>query len=255
MSIRASLLLALLATGCGQAATPPAAQPAEPAAPGATALTLTAADGTKVFARLYAAPRPKALILLFHQAGSSKAEYAPIAPRLVADGYSALAVDARAGGDLYGANETVKALGHSADYAAARADLQAAVDWAQGQGVPVLIWGSSYSSALVFPLGAANAGKVAGVLAFSPSEYIGGGDPVKRAAAALKVPVFITSAGDAEEHGAAAAIAARVAPERVTLYRPAAGVHGSSSLRQDRNPRGWQANFAAVEAWLGKVVP
>ena len=194
-------------------------------------------------------------LLLFHQAGSSKAEYAPIAPRLVADGYSALAVDARAGGDLYGANETVKALGHSADYAAARADLQAAVDWAQGQGVPVLIWGSSYSSALVFPLGAANAGKVAGVLAFSPSEYIGGGDPVKRAAAALKVPVFITSAGDAEEHGAAAAIAARVAPERVTLYRPAAGVHGSSSLRQDRNPRGWQANFAAVEAWLGKVVP
>ncbi|MBX9797774.1 alpha/beta hydrolase, partial [Sphingomonas sp.] len=162
-------------------------------------------------------------------------------------------IDARAGGDLFGPNQTVAALGGSADYAAARADLQAAVDWAQGRGLPVLIWGSSYSSALVFPLAAANKGRVAGVLAFSPSEYIGAGDPVKTAAATLDVPVFITAASDEGELAAAAAIAARVPGGRATLYRPRAGVHGSSSLREDRNPSGWRANFAAVEAWLKQV--
>ncbi|MBX9795833.1 MAG: alpha/beta hydrolase, partial [Sphingomonas sp.] len=57
------------------------------------------------------------MLLLFHQAGSSKDEYAAIAPQLAADGYSALAIDARAGGDLFGPNQTVAALGGSADYA------------------------------------------------------------------------------------------------------------------------------------------
>lgn len=50
------------------------------------------------------------MILLFHQAGSSKAEYATISPRLVAAGYSALAIDQRSGGELFGSNETAAAL-------------------------------------------------------------------------------------------------------------------------------------------------
>lgn len=251
--VSAALLVALALANCSAAPKESPKPTPTATAPGVTDLTLKAADGARVFARYYPAASPNALLLLFHQAGSSKDEYAAIAPRLAADGYSALAVDARAGGDLYGPNQTVRALGHPADYTAARQDLQAAIDWAQDKHLPVLLWGSSYSSALVFPLAAANKGKVAGVLAFSPDEYVGAGDPVKTAAATLDVPVFITAANDAEELGAAKAIADRMAPDRATLYRPQAGVHGASTLREDRNPKGWRANFSVVEAWLKKV--
>jgi len=65
-------------------------------------VTLQARDGVSVSALLYEATQPKAVILLFHQAGSSKAEYATIAPRLVASGYTALAIDQRSGGSLFG---------------------------------------------------------------------------------------------------------------------------------------------------------
>ncbi|MBX9882626.1 MAG: lysophospholipase [Sphingomonas sp.] len=254
----ASLAFTLLLAGCDEAptATPKPAAAEEPATTlgQPSDITLKAADGARVFARYYPAEHPKALLLLFHQAGSSKDEYAPIAPSLVADGYSALAVDARAGGDLFGPNQTVKALGRAADYVAARQDLQAAIDWAQDKKLPIFLWGSSYSSALVFPLAAANKGKIAGVLAFSPNEYLGDGDPVKTAAGQIDVPVFITAANDAEELDGAQAIASRMAADHTTFYKPEAGVHGASTLREDRNPKGWRANFSAVEAWLKKAV-
>lgn len=115
-------------------------------------MTLTAADGKTVFGRLYRAEHPKATILLFHQAGSGKDEYRTIAPRLVAAGYSALAIDQRAGGALFGPNETSAQYPRPAGYLEAVPDLQAAIDWATQQHVPVILWGSSYSAALVFPL-------------------------------------------------------------------------------------------------------
>ena len=76
---------------------------------------MTTADGVKVAGLYYRVPRPKAVILLFHQAESGKGEYATIAPRLVAAGYSALAIDQRSGGDLFGRDETAATLGRSAD--------------------------------------------------------------------------------------------------------------------------------------------
>ena len=49
-----------------------------------TLVILKAADGVLVHGLEYQAPQLKAVMLLFHQAGSSKAEYATIAPRLAA---------------------------------------------------------------------------------------------------------------------------------------------------------------------------
>src|SRR6516225_11709737 len=92
---------------------------------------LQAKDGVLISGLIYQAARPKAIILLFHQAGSSKAEYATIAPRLVAAGYTALAIDQRSGGSLFGPNETASRLGRSATYEDAKPDLMAALDWAQ----------------------------------------------------------------------------------------------------------------------------
>ena len=78
------LAAAVLAAGGCQAA-PDNKQAAAPAVQAASEpVTLTAADGVKVYGTWYRAAQPKALILLFHQAGSGRGEYATIAPKLVA---------------------------------------------------------------------------------------------------------------------------------------------------------------------------
>ena len=74
-------------------------------------LTLRARDGVSISGLAYTAEHPKAIILLFHQAESSKAEYATIAPRLVAAGFTALAIDQRSGGSFYGPNDAAIRLG------------------------------------------------------------------------------------------------------------------------------------------------
>ena len=114
-------------------------------------MTLKADDGVAVYGALYRAEHPKALILLFHQAGSNSAEYATIAPKLVEMGFSALAIDQRSGGDMFNyVNQTVKHLGHKTDYLEAQKDLEAALAYGKTQQLPIVLWGSSYSSSLVF---------------------------------------------------------------------------------------------------------
>ncbi|HEU4967398.1 MAG TPA: alpha/beta hydrolase [Sphingomonas sp.] len=219
-------------------------------------VTLTAADGVKVYGIWYRAEQPKALILLFHQAGSSSGEYATIAPKLVAEGYSALAIDQRAGGGLFGENRTAKALGREAGYLEAKADLEAALAWAQGRKLPVLLWGSSYSAALVFLVAAEHPPGVIGVLAFSPGEYLGSDTMVKAAAAKVQVPVFVTSARDPKEIAAARAVAEAVRVKGTTLFVPQqGGVHGSSTLIAARDPAGADENWKAVRAFLRRVAP
>lgn len=219
-------------------------------------LVIKAADGVAIHGALYAAPNPKAIILLFHQAGSGKGEYATIAPRLVTLGYTALAIDQRSGGDLFGDNETASAVSGQPSYLDAKPDLQAALDWAKPQGKPIILWGSSYSSALVFLVAAENPGAVAALLSFSPGEYLGQPDLVRRHAAKLAVPVFVTSAKDAGEIAAAKAIVDDVPGTGKLQAVPAiAGVHGSSTLITARNPAGAEDNWRAVEAFLTRVAP
>jgi alpha-beta hydrolase superfamily lysophospholipase len=250
------LAAAMLAAGGCQAA-PDNKQASSPAREAATEpVTLTAADGVKVYGTWYRAEHPKALILLFHQAGSSSGEYATIAPKLVAMGYSALAIDQRAGGGLFGENRTARALGREAGYLDAKADLEAALAWAQGRKLPVLLWGSSYSAALVFLVAAEHPPGVIGVLAFSPGEYLGSDTMVKAAAAKVQVPVFVTSAKDPKEIAAARAIESAVPGAGNTLFMPQrGGVHGSSTLIPTRDPQGAEENWKAVQAFLRRVAP
>jgi len=219
----------------------------------AEAVTFAAADKVTVHGLYYQAPNPKALILLFHQAGSNKAEYATIAPRLVDAGYSALAIDQRSGDAMFGGrNETVAGLGASAGYLDAKADLVAALAWAQGKGRPVILWGSSYSSSLVLLVAAENPGKIAALLSFSPDEYLGDGNVVRGAAAKVQTPIFVTSAKDDAEIAAAKAIFdASPSPGKVRFVPQAGGVHGSSTLIAARNAAGAEENWRAVLAFLG----
>ncbi|HEV2489788.1 MAG TPA: alpha/beta fold hydrolase [Candidatus Acidoferrales bacterium] len=231
------------------AALPPAVRAQEP-------VTLTASDGVKVFGAYYPAKAESApIILLFHQAHSNHWEYAPIAPRLVSAGFSCLAIDQRAGGEMWGhANETVAHVGHSANYLDALSDLQAALAWARQQNPSrkIIVWGSSYSSSLVFLLAAKHPGEIAGVLSFSPGEYFSDKHMIRDAAAKLNIPVYVTSAKDYEEEEAARSILDFVADtkDKVQFLPRIAGVHGSSTLRDDRNPRGAAENWSAVLDFL-----
>lgn len=247
------LLLAVsFVSGCGSSATTsPKPMPEQPSMMAVTAVDFMADDGLTVSGRYYRADKPKALILLFHQANSSKDEYAEIAPRLVEAGYAALAIDQRSGGGMFGKNETAARMPQGADYASAIHDLQGALGWAGSMSLPVIVWGSSYSSSLVFALAAKNPEKVAALLSFSPGEYLGDGNPVAAAAAKVRVPIFITSAKDAQEMAAAKAIFDAVPAARKTLAVPRiAGVHGSSTLIASRNPTGAAENWDAVMAFL-----
>jgi len=217
------------------------------------ALTLKASDGVSVYGRYTKAATPKSLILLFHQAGSSKDEYATIAPRLAEAGYSSLAIDQRSGGGLYGTNETAKALGREADYLEARPDLKAALDWARKQNLPIILWGSSYSSALIFPLAASDPQGIIALLSFSPGEYFDQDKQMIRTAAAkVNVPVLIASTS--EEHGDADPIFAALPKNAADVrFVPEHGVHGSSTLIAKRNPDGADENMRSVLAFLDRV--
>ncbi len=225
---------------------------------GSAPVTLTAADGSKVFGDIWraAGARPP-IIVAFHQAESSAAEYAPIAPRLVQAGFTVLAIDARSGGGNFkGSNRTVAARGGGAtEYDAALPDLEAALAWAKGQakGAPVIVWGSSYSASLVFVLAAAHPADVAGVVAFSPAEYLDRKGAVAEAAARIKVPVYVDQASTAEEISAAAAILRAVpGTEKQQFVSKGPSSHGSATLRADSNAAGAEAHWLPLLKFLAR---
>jgi dienelactone hydrolase len=231
-------------------------------APAPQAVEFKAIDGVTVYGTYYPAAAPKALILLFHQAGSSSGEYATIAPRLQREGYSALAIDQRVGGNLYGANRTMRGYGGArydgkADFLDALPDFEAALAWGKARGMPMVLWGSSYSASLVFLLaGAADAkDSVKAVMAFSPGEYFNDKKMVEAAAAKVTVPVFVTSANTLEEEAEAKAIVSAVPSTDRLQFVPPTGIHGSSTLNAAKNPGGAAENWTAVLAFLKRVFP
>jgi len=118
---------------------------------------------------------------------------------------------------------------------------------------PNAVWGSSYSSALVFVV-AARHPEVKALLAFSPAKYIQGYS-IEKAAAKLSIPVFITSAPDGGEISSGEALAKAVPDHRAVQYIPEDGVHGSSTLQTDEDPRGASENWKHVMAFLDSAFP
>ena len=214
----------------------------------AEAVQFNAADGVTIFGE-YQGDTAGPVILLFHQASANRHEYDPISSRLHALGFDTLAIDQRAGGGLFGhQNKTAK--GHAGSYIAALPDLEAALAWSKDKSSARIVWGSSYSAALVFLLAAKHPNDVAAVLSFSPGEYLGGISDVKDAAVAVKVPVFITSSSGSDEIDAAKKIFDAVASKNNVQFVPNYGVHGSSTLRKDANEEGFEENWHAVEKFL-----
>ena len=216
-------------------------------------LSFKTSDGITVYGDYYAgkdATRP--VILAFHQADFNRLEYRDIAPRLVKEGFSVLAIDQRSGGDYGGEeNRTAKESKGFWVYTDVLPDLEAALKWARQKHPQskLIAWGSSYSASLAIIL-AAKHKDVAGVLAFSPGEYFDGKPSVRAAAKQVTVPVFITSRSDKEKVIAKLILEALSSRDKTQFVPKGEGVHGSSALLQPsgKSDEYWQA----VDAFLAK---
>jgi len=176
------------------------------ALPGCTqTIEFKSEDGLQVTADLYlTADKNAPFIILFHQAGWSRGEYLEIAPRLNDMGYNCMAVDQRSGKEVNGVvNETAKRAVEQAlsnNYPDALPDMYAAIKYVKNnyKSNKLIIWGSSYSSALVLKITGDKTDLVDAVLAFAPGEYFTNfgkaDDWIQQSAKTIKVPAFITSA-------------------------------------------------------------
>ncbi|MEQ9169220.1 MAG: alpha/beta hydrolase [Fulvivirga sp.] len=197
-------------------------------------------DGVTITADLYMIhPETAPFIVLFHQANWSRGEYNEIAPELNTLGYNCLSVDLRSGGAVNNVtNQTklnaVKAM-KSTQYVDALADMRAAINYAKKNFASgkLIIWGSSYSSALALKLAADMNESVDAVIAFSPGEYfVTQGKPrdyITSVAGHIDQHTFITSAKS--EKGNWWGIYVSITSDNKSYYLPETlGNHGSKAL-------------------------
>jgi dienelactone hydrolase len=256
-----SLVLALLSPAQQGAQGAPGAQPQF------ERVLIEARDGHKLVAELYSAsPDPATpMLVLYHQARSSRGEYRSIAPRLRERGYTCLAVDLRSGqasGDVPNLTaRSVRTRGGTPTYLDALADIEDSLLWARANRArgKLVAWGSSYSAALVLHLAGTKPELLDGVLAFAPGEYFATlGKPetwIRDSAAGIRCPAFLTSSRS-EAAGMQAIFAALPAGppgSRVSFLPTGEGRHGSSALWPDS--AGSEEYWTAVEAFLGQHFP
>jgi dienelactone hydrolase len=205
------------------------------------AITFPSEDGLSITSDIHAPNKNGGapMIVLFHQAGASRGEYAEIAPWLNRLGYNCMAVDQRSGKYVRGIqNETALRAAKEnrpTGYIDALPDLRAALTYARrhyGKG-GVIAWGSSYSAALVLKIAGDYPGLVDGALAFSPGEYFERAGKtanwVQASAENIKVPVFITSARSEADQWADI-FAAIKSGSKVAFVPATIGRHGSRAL-------------------------
>lgn len=199
-------------------------------------ITFLSNDNVLVTADAYLTTNPEApFIILFHQATFSRGEYIEIAPLLNDLGFNCLAIDQRSGMQVNGlTNQThkdAKSKGKAVKYKDAYPDLEAAVIFVKEKYSPknLIVWGSSYSSSLVFIL-AAKHKEIKAVLAFSPGEYFKfENKTIAEWAKEVSCPVFITSSR--KEGKACSVIFKNLSNKNSVQYIPAfSGNHGSKAL-------------------------
>lgn len=204
----------------------------------------TSVDGLEITADHFHIGMDKPVIILCHQAGSSRGEYHDIAVELNSMGFNCIALDQRSGNASQGIiNETAKrakAAGKGQTYLDAEQDIVAAIaKFSADYNKNVIIWGSSYSSSLVLKI-AGNNDKVDKVLSFSPGEYLTG-IVVSNEAKKVTIPAFLTSAKNEESQ--TKTIYTNLASSNKTQFvSTGAGRHGSSCL--------WPTEQDAPEYWV-----
>lgn len=214
-------------------------------------------DGIRVTADLYMSESADApFIILFHQAAYSRGEYREIAPRLNALGYNCMAVDQRSGKEVAGIQNLTHKMAVEnnlpTEYLDALTDIEAAYVYVKHGIKPgkLILWGSSYSAALMFYMGSEHHKNIAGILAFAPGEYFKiNGKEIKTFASKVTAPVFVTSAKN--EYPKWKSIYDAVQSEKFSYLPENEGKHGSKALWKN-NP-GHEMYWDAVERFLAKI--
>ncbi len=225
---------------------------------GMKTIVLKGFDGLNIKADVYESEAADApVILLFHQARYSRGEYRAIAPRLNQLGFTCIAIDQRSGDAVKGVkNDTyIQALelGLGTQYIDVYPDLQVAVSHVKDtyKTNKLIVWGSSYSAALVLILANEYAADIAGLVAFSPGAYFSyKNKAMVDYARRLTCPVFMTSSR-AE------------APEVKELYDAINGADKTFFIPEDEGEHGSKALWAnnggnenyweAIESFLKRV--
>lgn len=226
-------------------------------------IEIESADGLKITADLYLADKDKKtpFIVLCHQAGWSRGEYHEIAPKLNKMGFNCMAIDQRSGGAVNKVvNETAKRAKQAqkeTGFVDAEQDMIASLKFARKNYADgkLILWGSSYSSALALRIAGENEKLVDAVLAFAPGEYFGRfkkpKDWIETSAKKIKVPAFVTSAKNEFRNWKAIyeAIPGNTKSKFVPETR---GNHGSRALWQKFDDH--RDYWTAVKAFLQQVV-
>ncbi len=209
-------------------------------------VTFYASDSLKITADLYLIHHDYPFILLFHQAESSRGEYATIAPKLNNLGYNCLAVDLRSGTKSnYIKNETAQRARQAklpSKFIDARKDIDAAIEYIKKYNrKAVILFGSSYSASLVL-LKAVELNNVRAVIAFSPGEYFRPELEVKATLKGIRIPVFLASSE--MEYNYMVDLVSGIDEKLKILYKPkkGRGVHGAKAL--------WDESPGSKECWF-----
>ena len=216
---------------------------------------ISSLDSLEITATQYHLSKDSQIIVLCHQAGWSRGAYTEIAPKLNAMGYNCIAIDQRSGGAINGVtNETnarAKSAGKSTEFIDAKQDITATINWAKAYyGKDVILWGSSYSSALALIIAKENA-DVSTVLAFSPGEYLGSaGINVGNSINGLDKPAFLTSS-KAESNQTKLLFDRIVSTNRIHFTPTGNGEHGSRALWEEKvdNEEYWTALKAFLNSF------
>lgn len=194
-------------------------------------------DSLKITADLYLNDYQLPFIILLHQSGSSRGEYATIAPKLMNFGYNCLAVDLRSGDKFnYIENESASRAKEQhvpAKFIDARKDIDAAILFVRKYNrKPVVLFGSSYSASLALIV-ANESREVKAVVAFSPGEYFNPEMQVKEKVKGLNKPVF--AASSEIEYKYIVELLSEVADTAKIIYKPSKGrgVHGAKALLEE----------------------
>ncbi len=263
MKTFAPFLFAIAVMFCACEGTPPVEAVNEETAEPSNEVSFYTADSLKIFADLYEQDKAGTTILLFHQGGSNaRGEYAPIIPRLLEKGYNILAVDQIAGGQVHGSyNRTIAirpnhTMRDNYTYCAAYDNLQTALDYVIDQGFTgkKVLWGSSYSAALVIQLGVERPDDVAAVLGFSPAS----GDPMEGCnpesyIEAISLPLLVTRPKSEMEYESVQTQHALAESLGHTVHIADPGSHGSSMLVAERSGGEVEATWEVVWAFLEEV--
>ncbi len=217
-------------------------------------VTFYAKDSVLISADTYFIDRPKATILLCHQAGFSRGEYLVTAKKLNALGYSCMAIDQRSGNEVNGvknrtainANDKQMNVG----FAGAKKDLEAAIDYLyeHNNRQPIIVVGSSYSASLALWIAGERHKKVKAVAAFSPGEYLKGKNLAKLIRP-IKIPVFVTSSK--REIGPVTRLLRNVNTNYLIHYKPQEkGIHGSRAVWE--TTPGYKGYWQAFTSFLSE---